>query len=36
MNESRPAPRETAKRPYVKPVVERHDEWHLLTGFAPS
>lgn len=24
------------KRPYTAPVLERHDEWHLVTGLNPS
>lgn len=25
-----------SRRPYTAPVLERHDEWHLVTGLAPS
>ena len=25
-----------SRRPYVMPVLERHDEWHLVTGLIGS
>jgi hypothetical protein len=24
------------RRPYTMPLLERHDEWHLVTGIMPS